>query len=643
MSVVRTQIRKGAYYDSVALMQLQKTLAALPGVLDAGVVMGTEANRELLQQSSLLTPEAQQTRAEDLVIAIRAKDEATAQAALARVEENLTRRRAAVDEEYRPKSLEAAVQMLPNAQWVLVSVPGRYAAGVARDALNLGRHVFLYSDNVPIEDEIALKQTAREKSLLVMGPDCGTAIINGVGLGFANRVRRGRIGIVGASGTGIQTVSVDIHRLGEGISHAIGTGTHDLSNAVGAIATRQGLDLLSRDPGTQVIVLISKPPSASVAAMVLDAARDCAKPVVVDFIGYMPAAGRDGNLYFAWTLDDAAGMAVRMMDHRRGAPPTSLALPRMTGEGMGGGTPSASLLFKPGQYYLRGLYSGGTLAYEAQLILREYVGNVYSNAPLDPAFRLQSPNASQGHTIVDLGADEFMVGRLHPMIDNDLRMRRLRQEADDPEVAVLLLDVVLGYGAHPDPASELAPAIFDVRTRAEKAGRTLEVVAVVIGTDEDPQKYASQVERLRDAGAHIEPSHEAAVRYVGEMLGGRDDAEKGSSLRGAIQSEAKDATKQSRFRNDAVIASVAPLPRNDNQSSVSPRLRVSVSDDEKVSPPQLDSTAFDKSFAAINVGLESFLESLKQQNASAIQVDWRPPAGGNEKLMAILEKLKTKS
>ncbi len=606
MAVVRTQIRKGAYYDSVVLMQLQKALVTLPSVLDAGVVMGTEANREVLQQSHLLTPEAQQARAEDLVIAIRAKDEAAAQAALAQVDEKLTRRRAAVDEEYRPKSLEAAVQMLPDAQWVLVSVPGRYAAGVARDALSLGRHVFLYSDNVPIEDEIALKQAARAKSLLVMGPDCGTAIIHGVGLGFANRVRRGRIGIVGASGTGIQAVSVGIHRLGGGISHAIGTGTHDLSDAVGAIATRQGLDLLRRDPGTDVIVLISKPPSASVASVVLDAARDCGKPVVVDFIGYA-RAGIESDLHFARTLDDAAEMAVALFNHRRGAEsaPPPIPSPVIRGRAREGGVASPRL-----NGFLRGLYSGGTLAYEAQLILRDYLGDVHSNAPLDPAFRLQSPNVSQGHTIVDLGADEFMVGRLHPMIDNDLRIRRLRQEADDPQVAAILLDVVLGYGAHPDPASELAPAISAARTRAEKAGRALQVVAVVIGTDEDPQNYAAQVEQLRDAGAHIEPNHKAAVRYAGEVLSGRGDA----------------ATR-----------------RHGKEFSASPRPHVSVSDDEKGSFPQLDSTAFNQSFAAINVGLESFLESLKQQNASALQVDWRPPAGGNEKLMAILEKIKAKS
>ncbi|MDH4135171.1 MAG: protein FdrA, partial [Anaerolineae bacterium] len=255
MAVTKAEVRSGAYYDSVILMQLQRSLAALPGVLDAGVVMGTAANKDILAQSDLLTPEVQAAVADDLVIVVRAEDDAAARAALGQVDELLTRRRGGIEQDYRPRSLESAVQMLPDAQWVLVSVPGRYAAGVARQALHLGKNVFLYSDNVSLDDETSLKQTAAGKGLLVMGPDCGTAIVNGVGLGFANRVRRGPIGLVAAAGTGLQQVSARIHQLGSGITHALGTGGRDLSQAVGAVTARQGLDLLSRDPETRVIVL----------------------------------------------------------------------------------------------------------------------------------------------------------------------------------------------------------------------------------------------------------------------------------------------------------------------------------------------------------------------------------------------------
>ncbi len=584
MSIVKTQIRQGAYYDSVVLMQLQKSLIALPGVLDAGVVMATDANKELLQQNNLLSAEADAARAEDLLVAVSARDEAVAQSALAQIDELLARKRAVVGEAYLPKSLDSGLQMLPEAQWVLVSVPGKYAGGVARDALNLGRHVFLYSDNVPLEEEISLKQTARDKGLLVMGPDCGTAIVNGVGLGFANRVRRGKIGIVGASGTGIQAVTVGIHRLGEGISHAIGTGSNDLKDAVGAVTTLQGLDFLSRDPETKVVVLVSKPPSPAVAVRVLDAARHSGKPVVVDFIGY--SARDEGNLHFANTLDDSARIAVGLSK----------------GEGekgrVGEKSSPAPAHHRPSAGFLRGLYSGGTLAYEAQLILRDYLSAIYSNAPLDPKFKLQSPHVSQEHTIVDLGAEEFMVGRLHPMIDNDLRIRRLKQEAEDPNVAIILFDVVLGYGAHPDPASELAPAISDARARAARNGRTLEFVAIVVGTDEDPQNYALQVERLRQAGAQVMETLESSVRFVGEALG--------------------------EFKQVPGLKS--QVAKSDNVSAL-PFRPISVSG----------------SFAAINLGIESFYESLKAQNAPVVQVDWKPPAGGNEKLMAILEKLKAKS
>ncbi|NIU61233.1 MAG: hypothetical protein GWN66_06625, partial [Pseudomonas stutzeri] len=361
---------------------------------------------------------------------------------------------------------------------------------------------------------MALKRTAAEAGLLVMGPDCGTAIVNGVGLGFANRVRRGPIGLVAASGTGLQQVSARIHQLGSGITHALGTGGRDLSQAVGAVTARQGLDLLSRDPETRVIVLISKPPAPQVAESLLRAARSAGKPVVVDFIGYAPPARQVEDLHFAATLDEAAEMAVQLATGMTQDAGRRTQAPGVTRQDLD----RVAERFAPGQRYLRGLFSGGTLAYEALLVLQGYLPAVYSNVPLDKEYRLANSLVSQEHTIVDLGEDEFTVGRLHPMMDNDLRIRRLQQEADDPEVAVILLDVVLGYGAHPDPAGELAPAIADARGRAAEAGRHLEVVAVVVGTDEDPQAFDAQVEQLEAAGAHVETSNEAAVRTVGRLL-----------------------------------------------------------------------------------------------------------------------------
>jgi FdrA protein len=572
MSATRVEIRSGAYYDSVILMQLQRSLAALPGVLDAGVVMGTDANKELLAQIDLCPPEAQAAKSDDLVIVVRAEDDAAAQAALAQVDQLLTRRKSVVSqhEAYRPQSLESAAQMLPDAQWVLVSVPGRYAAGVARQALRLGKNVFLYSDNVALDDEVALKQMAAEKGLLVMGPDCGTAIISGVGLGFANGVRRGPIGVVGAAGTGLQQVTSRIHQLGSGITHALGTGGRDLSQSVGAVTARQGLDLLSRDSDTRVIVLISKPPAPQVADEVLRVARSAGKSVVVDFIGLSLSVRRVDNLYFATSLDEAAETAVQLAAQ---TPPYPIPNTEDTSR------------FAPSQKYLRGLFSGGTLAYEAQLVLQNYVPVVYSNAPLHKEHKLANSLVSQEHTIVDLGEDEFTVGRLHPMMDNGLRIRRLHQEANDPQVAIILLDVVLGYGAHPDPASELAPAIAQARAQAEQAGRYLEVVAVVTGTDQDPQNLQSQVQQLEAANVRVETSNEATARYVGQLV----------------------------------------------------RALNPISNPQSLKPVDLSVL---RPLAAINVGLESFAESLSTQGAQVIHVDWKPAAGGNEKLMAILERMK---
>lgn len=577
MATTVAEIRSGAYYDSTILMQLQRALADLPGILYAGVVMGTDANKDVLAQSDLRAPEAQTAGADDLVIVIKAKDDTAAQSALKQVDDLLTtRKRAGVDQEYRPKSLESAAQMLPDAQWVLVSVPGRYAANVSRQALRLGKHVFLYSDNVSLDDEIELKQMAAKKGLLIMGPDCGTAIVNGIGMGFANRIRRGPIGLVAASGTGLQQVSARLHQMGSGISHALGTGGRDLTQRVNAVTARQGIDLLSRDHQTKVIVLISKPPSPYVADKLVWAARLTGKPVVVDFIGYSTSIRKVDNVHFATTFDETAKLAVQLAASAPHAKPTQELHAHR---------------FAPNQRYLRGLFSGGSLAYETLLILKDYLPAVYANAPLDKDFRLADSLISQAHTIVDLGEDEFTVGRLHPMMDNDLRIRRLEVEASDPQVAVILLDVVLGYGAHPDPAGELAPAIARARSKAEESERYLEVVAVITGTDEDPQDLDIQTAQLEGAGALVFTSNDDAARYAGRLAGSLDPQ----------------------------------VPQAGEKPLESVELAV-----------------LHQPLAAINVGLESFTHSLAAQDAPVIQVDWRPPAGGNQKLMAILERMKNK-
>lgn len=577
------ELRKGSYYDSVVLMQLQRALLELPGVTDAGVVMATGANLELVQQNSLL-PEGLQAAPEDLLIVVQGEG---AEEALARVDELLARRRSVPPGEFRPHSLQAALDYLPEAQWVLISVPGRYAAAVARESLEHGRHVFLYSDNVSLEDEIELKRFAAERELLMMGPDCGTAIVNGIGFGFANRVRRGAIGLVGASGTGLQAITSRIHQLGAGVSHALGTGGRDLKRQVAGRTAQHSLAALAADPETAVVVLVSKPPDPQVSAALLQQAWQTGKPVVVSFIGYPPPARQIGRLTFASSLNEAAELAVHLLERVgvdesvgvQTAGPSDAA----HGSGSDSGRPASGPVDpQPGNRadgeqrasaegrYLRGLFAGGTLASEALRGLQALLGTVYSNLA-EP--RLADPLVSQGHTVLDLGEDEFTVGRLHPMIDNDLRLRRLRQEAEDAEVGLLLLDVVLGEGAHPDPAAELAPAIEEVRGKRE-----IEVGVVLVGTDQDPQGFESQWERLAQAGAHVFADTAAAVGFCASRL---------------IAGEPTD-----------VAADFLGQP-----------------------------------VAAINLGLESFYDSLRDQGAQAVQVDWKPPAGGNERLQAILQKM----
>ncbi len=594
MTTILAEIRSGAYYDSVVLMQLQRSLAGLPNVLEAGVVMGTAANKDLLAQSNLLVNSLANAVPDDLIIVVNAADEAAARFALAQVDELLTRRRSQAATSYRPKSLDTALKMLPEARWVLISVPGRYAAGVARQALALKKNVFLYSDNVSLEDEVDLKQSAARQGLLVMGPDCGTAIVTGVGLGFANRVRRGSVGVVGASGTGLQLVTSRIHQLGGGITHALGTGGRDLSEAVGAITARQSLDLLARDPATAVIVLISKPPSASVAAELLTAARASGKPVVVNFIGYSPTEHIEG-IHFARTLDETAELAVHLSGHPGGE----------KGSGDGDSSSTQSPIPTPQSPFLRGLFSGGTLAYEALLLLQEYLPTVYSNAPLKGGPRLANAHRSQEHTIVDLGEDEFTVGRLHPMLDNDLRIRRLLEEAEDPDAGLILFDVVLGDGAHPDPAVELAPAVIQARSIAQADGRDLIFVAVVVGTDLDPQDMARQIEQLTEVGVHVFTRNDEAIRAIGSLIKAKGNGHSEEAIEPLISQHAAPGRQQA--TNDL---------------------------------PPVDLDLLTAPLSAVNVGLESFTESLTAQNVPVVQVDWRPPAGGNERLMGILARMK---
>jgi succinyl-CoA synthetase alpha subunit len=505
------------YRDSVALMRLSTELTELPGIIQASAVMATAANLALLAEAGLIDGQMD-AGPDELLIVIEGEDEAMIDAALVEAETALSSVQAASAEgegarHIRPRSLAMAVGEAEGPTLALISTPGEYAASEALKALRLGLNVMIFSDHVSIEDEFMLKQIAATSDLLVMGPDCGTAIIDGVPLGFANEVRRGDIGIVAASGTGLQQVCCLIDRYGKGISHAIGTGGRDLKTAVGGITMTQGLTALAEDPGTSVIVLISKPPAPEVADRIVSQARAAGKPVVINFLGVGASQISGEGVFAAKTLEHAAKIAVAIVNDE----PAPAAEDRLEGDRLHEAEAAAGRL-QVGQRYVRGLYCGGTFCYEAVMLLHDALGGVWSNTPREADYLLSDPWSSVAHTIIDLGTDEFTRGRPHPMIDHRARNDRLTREAEDPETAVILFDVVLGHGSHADPAGTMLPAIHAARRSAAAAGRDIVLIGSVCGTEQDPQKLSSQEQSLRDAGAILAESNAESVRLVAAIL-----------------------------------------------------------------------------------------------------------------------------
>jgi succinyl-CoA synthetase alpha subunit len=495
------------YRDSVALMQLSAALARLPGIQQASAVMATANNLGLLGQAGMDVGKVA-AGPNDLLIVVQGEEAALRPAldeAKARLAAKAVQAEGGAAKALAPRSIAMALAADAKANLAMISTPGEYATAETLKALNLGLNVMLFSNNVSGSDEAMLKRLARDKDLIVMGPDCGTAIINGIPLAFANVVKRGPIGVVGASGTGLQEVTVLVDRLGGGISQAIGTGGHDLSNEVGGISMLTGLKYLTGDPDTKVIVLISKPPSKEIAETILGKARAAGKPVVVIFLGADAKALTGGNIHGARTLEDAARAAVALAEGGLATAAEAITIP-----------PGVPKLAR-GQQFIRGLFSGGTFCFQATMLLQEKM-QVHSNTKMGKSLPLNDAWKSEGHTVVDLGDDIFTRGRPHPMIDYRLRTERIVQEAGDPETAVLLLDVVLGFGSNADPAAELAPALTTAREIAEKAGRAFVCVGHICGTDRDPQGLASQARALQAAGMILTDSNAQAVRLARAII-----------------------------------------------------------------------------------------------------------------------------
>ena len=508
--VVANRVRRGFYLDSVALMRISASLSASEGVESASLMIGTPPNLAILDEAGLLTGEGRAAGPDDLVIAVRAETEEALAAALAAAEASLEGSaegpggRAAA----RFPGIRAACEALPGANLAIVSVPGPFAAREARRALARGLNVLVFSDNVPVEEEVALKREARERGRMVMGPDCGTSIIAGVPLAFANRVRRGEIGVIAASGTGLQELSVLVHRGGGGLSHGIGVGGRDLGDEVGGLGTFMALDALEADSDTRHIVIVSKPPGPRTEAALLSRLADCPKPVTLNLVG-RDAAELPANTALAPTLRDAARLALGAgpaTGSDANAPDPAVPAP-------GAPAPRPLPPGRPGR--IVGLYSGGTLCAEAQAILRSAGLAVSSNAPIPGAVSL-APRGEPGpppagHVLLDLGADEYTAGRPHPMIEPAMRSGALAETLADPTVAVVVLDIVLGTGSHPDPAAPVACAL-DAAPSDRPA-----VVASVCGTELDPQDYGAQRRALERAGVFVAGSNADAVEAASRI------------------------------------------------------------------------------------------------------------------------------
>ena len=520
MAVVNL-VRKNLFRDSIQLMRLTEEVKKLGGVDDAVVSMGTDTNRLLLKDLGLLGRESSGAGDGDLIIAVRVGAGSDSGEVMGRVEQLVMAPPALPAGRRVPvlHSVRSAVDRLGGANLAVVSIPGNQAFGPSMELLRSGVNVHLFSDHVPLEQELELKRFASSRGLLVMGPGAGTSIINGVGLGFANSVRRGTVGIVASAGTGIQEVSIMLDRIGLGVSAALGVGGTDVSEEVGGLMMKDCLRLLENDSSTELIMIIAKTPKARVVKEVMDhVERETTKPAVACFLGLAPPALGLERITYAKTLHSAVHGAARLSGgDAEGEFDANISV---TLEELSRAARDASASLGGERLFVRGLYSGGTLAHETLLVFRELLGEAYSNTPLSKEFTLSDPNTSKGNAIVDLGDEFFTAGRAHPMIDPTLMRLRQAREAKDPEVAAILLDVILGYGSSPDPGGALQGAISDATRPATTLGTGPAVMAHVCGTETDPQSLRAQSEKLSAAGATLFSSNALLAAGAALIVGG---------------------------------------------------------------------------------------------------------------------------
>lgn len=512
MEKLIVKILKNRYVDSVSLMALSTQANQINEINQVIIAMATDMNKEVMANVGLVNDLVKEAQTSDLIITMTVDDSIDEEEVLTKVENLLDKKETVATSSVSTRvyhTIKDAAHDDKEVNLALISVNGHYAAREVHSALDAGLNVMMFSDNVSIQDEIELKDKALEKGLLMMGPDCGTAIINNIGLGFANKVRKGSIGIVGASGTGSQEISVRIHEFGGGISQMIGTGGRDLSTDIGGKMMLSGMDMLAEDDQTKVIVLISKPPAEEVKNKMISRAKEINKPIVVWFVGEMKQK-QEGNVYFEDLSKNAALKALELsgvdLSSENLHPLNYPLIEEVKGK------------LIDNQQFIRGLFTGGTLASEAYYIAKESFNNVYTNTTNDASHQLTSLTKSKDHSFIDFGADEYTDGKPHPMIDPSTRLERFKQEARDPEVAVIVLDFVIGYGAHDNPVGFMAEDILKAKKEAEQNDRHLEIIGYVLGTELDAQGLSEQVALLEETGATYASSMQNAALLAREMV-----------------------------------------------------------------------------------------------------------------------------
>ena len=515
-------VKHNLYQDSLKLMKISNEILDLPGIGDAFAFMGTTMNKEVrVSQANIEKEDLQDAGPNDLILMVQGEDEEVLREGLLLFEKKMSEKAAKEQgdglhhEEDHPKTISQGIQKQAASNLAIISIPGEYAALEAMKALQEHLHVHMFSDNVTIEEEILLKTTAKEKNVLFMGPDCGTSIINGTPICFANKIRKGPVGVVGASGTGIQQVTTIIDRIGSGISHAIGTGGRDLQDRVGGITALMGLEMLEKDEHTKVILLVSKPAGEKTKSKIIETMKRSQKQCVVVFLGdeTQPESEASSNIHYASTLEEGAALAAALSDPARDDHPAT-AFDRGDMDLI---VDEENRKKNAEQTYLRGLYTGGSLADETIQICTKHNKEIFSNLTAEKELQLPSIWSSYKNTIMDLGEDEFTKGKLHPMIDPTYRSQRLIEEMADPEVSVILCDVVIGYGAHENPAKAVADA---VRRGRERGSHYVSVVASVCGTEKDPQILSEQERILKEAGVLVCPSNQYATEVAAKIAWG---------------------------------------------------------------------------------------------------------------------------